>query len=143
GRSCPLSPRLLALDLAPAPVRRMFSAPFGHLRAAVDRVTRVDSRIGLFEYPRQRALLRHVAAHYEPRRPPAGPQIEVREASALLLSMLAHAGATDPGEVAQAFEAARAEVSPGRCQRTLVPRSDCDRHALERALGRRVEAAAR
>ncbi|TMA17665.1 MAG: hypothetical protein E6J84_07340, partial [Deltaproteobacteria bacterium] len=91
----------------------------------------------------QRVLLRHLAAHFEPRRPPAGPQIELREASSLLLSMLAHAGATDPGEVAQAFEAARAELSPGRFQLTLVPRSDCDLHALDRALDRLVETAPR
>src|SRR5204862_261909 len=83
---------------------------------AVGRLIRADSRIGLFEYTLQRVLLRHLAAHFGPRRPPGGPQVEVREASSLLLSMLAYAGATDPGEVARAFEAARAELSPGRFQ---------------------------
>ena len=142
-RTCPVEARLPVLDLALPALRRLSSAQCGDLRAAVDRLIRADSRIGLFEYTLQRVLLRHLAAHFEPRRPPAGPQIEVREASSLLLSMLAHAGATDPGEVAQAFEAARAELSPGRFQLTLLPRSDCDLHALDRALDRLVETAPR
>ena len=142
-RTCPVEARLPVLDLALPALRRLSSAQCGDLRAAVGRLIRADSRIGLFEYTLQRVLLRHLAAHFEPRRPPGGPQIEVREASSLLLSMLAHAGATDPGEVARAFEAARAELSPGRFQLTLLPRSDCDLHALDRALDRLVETAPR
>ncbi len=142
-RTCPVEARLPVLDLALPALRRLSSAQCGNLRAAVDRLIRADSRIGLFEYTLQRVLLRHLAAHFEPRRPPASPQIEVREASSLLLSMLAHAGATDPGEVARAFEAARAELSPGRFQLTLLPRSECDLRALDRALDRLVETAPR
>ena len=142
-RTCPVEARLPVLDLALPALRRLSSAQCGDLRAAVGRLIRADSRIGLFEYTLQRVLLRHLAAHFGPRRPPGGPQVEVREASSLLLSMLAYAGATDPGEVARAFEAARAELSPGRFQLTLLPRSDCDLHALDRALDRLVETAPR
>src|SRR5438067_4829109 len=142
-RTCPVEARLPVLDLALPALRRLSSAQCGDLRAAVGRLIRADSRIGLFEYTLQRVLLRHLAAHFESRRRPEGPQVEVREASSLLLSMLAYAGATDPGEVARAFEAARAELSPGRFQLTLLPRSDCDLHALDRALDRLVETAPR
>ena len=142
-RTCPVEARLPVLDLALPALRRLSSAQCGDLRAAVDRLIRADSRIGLFEYTLQRVLLRHLAAHFESRRPPERPQIEVREASSLLLSMLAHAGATDPGEAARAFEAARAELSPGRFQLTLLPRDDCGLRALDRALDRLVETAPR
>jgi Zn-dependent protease with chaperone function len=142
-RMCPVEARLPVLDLALPALRRLSSAQCDGFRAAVERLIRADSRIGLFEYTLQRVLLRHLAAHFDPRRPPKGPQIEVREASSLLLSMLAHAGTTDPAEVARAFEAARAELSPGRFQPTLLPRGDCSLHALDRALDRLVETAPR
>jgi hypothetical protein len=45
--------------------------------------------------------------------------------------------------VARAFEAARAELSPGRFQLTLLPRAECDLRALDRALDRLVETAPR
>jgi hypothetical protein len=142
-RSCPVEARLPVLDLTLPALRRLSNAQCGELRAAVDRLIRADSRIGLFEYTLQRVLLRHLAAHFEPRRAPAGPQIEVREAASLLLSIIAYAGATDPAEAARAFEAARAELSPGRFQLTLLPRGDCSLHTLDRALDRLVETAPR
>jgi len=144
-RTAPAEARLPILDLALPALRRLSSAQYGELRAAVDRLIRADSRIGLFEYTLQCVLLRHLAAHFEPKRPePAGgPQIEVVGALSVLLSMLAHAGATDPAEAARAFEAARAQLSGDRFFPALLPREKLDLRALDRALGRLRDTAPR
>jgi len=144
-RTAPAEARLPILDLALPALRRLSSAQYGELRAAVDRLIRADSRIGLFEYTLQCVLLRHLAAHFEPKRPePAGgPQIEVVGALSVLLSMLAHAGAADPAEAARAFEAARAQLSGDRFFPALLPREKLDLRALDRALGRLRDTAPR
>jgi len=88
------------------------------LRRPVDRLIRADSRHPASSSTRCKCvLLRHLAAHFEPKRPETGgggPQIEVVGALSVLLSMLAHAGAADPAEAARAFEAARAQLSGDR-----------------------------
>jgi len=144
-RTAPEEARLPILDLALPALRRLSSAQYSELRAAVDRLIRADSRIGLFEYTLQCVLLRHLAAHFEPKRPEsaAGPQIQVGDALSVLLSMLAHAGAADPAEAARAFEAARAQLSGGRFLPTLLPREKLDVRALDRALGRLRDTAPR
>jgi Zn-dependent protease with chaperone function len=144
-RTSPAEARLPILDLALPALRRLSSAQYGELRAAVDRLIRADSRIGLFEYTLQRVLLRHLAAHFEPRRPgpAADPQIQVGDALSVLLSILAHAGAADPAEAARAFAAARGELSGGRFRPTLLAREKLDLRALDRALGRLGETAPR
>jgi len=144
-RTAPAEARLPILDLALPALRRLSSAQYSELRVAVDRLIRADSRIGLFEYTLQCVLLRHLAAHFEPKRPePAGgPQIEVVGALSVLLSMLAHAGAADPAEAARAFEAARAQLSGDRFFPALLPREKLDLRALDRALGRLRDTAPR
>src|SRR5882724_1851018 len=144
-RTTPAEARLPILDLTLPALRRLSTAQYGELRAAVDRLIRADSRVGLFEYTLQCVLLRHLAVHFEPKRPEtaAGPQIEVREAVSMLLSMLAHAGATDPAEAAHAFEAARAQLSADRFVPTLLPREKLDLRGLDRALGRLRDTAPR
>src|SRR6267143_1330898 len=144
-RTAPEEARLPILDLALPALRRLSSAQYSELRVAVDRLIRADSRIGLFEYTLQCVLLRHLAAHFEPKRPEsaAGPQIQVGDALSVLLSMLAHAGAADPAEAARAFEAARAQLSGGRFLPTLLPREKLDVRALDRALGRLRDTAPR
>jgi len=144
-RAAPAEARLPILDLALPALRRLSSAQYGELRAAVDRLIRADSRIGLFEYTLQCVLLRHLAAHFEPNRPePArGPQIEVVGALSVLLSMLAYAGAPDPAEAARAFEAGRAQLSGDRFFPALLAREKLDLRALDRALGRLRDTAPR
>ena len=104
-----------------------------------------DSRIGLFEYTLQRVLLRHLGAHFKPQLEKAetSPPIQVADALSILLSMLAHAGAASPAEVASAFEAARAELSRERLRPMLLPREKCDVRALDGALGRLADTAPR
>jgi Zn-dependent protease with chaperone function len=144
-QTAPAEARLPILDLALPALRRLSAAQYGELRTAVDRMIRADARIDLFEYTLQRVLLRHLSAHFEARNePPApGPRIEVVEALSLLLSMLAHAGATDATGVARAFEAARKEVSTERFRPALLPRERCDLRALDRALERLGDTAPR
>jgi len=144
-RIAPAEARLPILDLALPALRRLSTAQYGELRAAVDRLIRADSRVGLFEYTLQCVLVRHLAAHFEPNRPQAaaGPQLEVREAVSVLLSMLSHAGAADPAEAARAFEAARAQLPADRFVPTLLAREKLDVRALDRALGRLRDTAPR
>jgi Zn-dependent protease with chaperone function len=144
-RTAPEEARLPILDLALPALRRLSSAQYGELRAAVDRLIRADSRIGLFEYTLQCVLLRHLAAHFEPKRPEpaAGPQIQIGDALSVLLSMLSHAGAAVPAEAARAFESARGQLSGVRSLPTLLPREKLDLRALDRALGRLRDTAPR
>jgi len=144
-RDCPAEARLPILNLALPALRRLSAAQYGELQAAVDRLVRADSRIGLFEYTLQRVLSRHLGAHFKPKLPDAGtsPQIQVVDAVSVLLSMLAYAGAAAPAEAARAFEAARAELLPGRFRPTLLPREKCDLRALDGALDRLADTAPR
>jgi Zn-dependent protease with chaperone function len=144
-QNCPAEARLPILDLALPALRRLSSAQYGELREAVGRLIRADSRISLFEYTLQRVLLRHLAAHFEPKReePAVGPQMKVDDALAVLLSIMSHAGSGDPAEASRAFEAARAELSPGRFRPTLLPRPQCDLPGLDRALRRLGDTAPR
>ena len=144
-RDCPAEARLPILNLALPALRRLSAAQYGELQAAVDRLVRADSRIGLFEYTLQRVLSRHLGAHFKPKLPDAGtsPQIQVVDAVSVLLSMLAYAGAAAPAEAARAFEAAQAELSPGRFRTTLLPREKCDLRLLDGALDRLADTAPR
>src|SRR5437868_6789678 len=144
-RDCPAEARLPILNLALPALRRLSTAQYGELQAAVDRLVRADSRIGLFEYTLQRVLSRPLGAHFKPKLPDAGtsPQIQVVDAVSVLLSMLAYAGAAAPAEAARAFEAARAELLPGRFRPTLLPREKCDLRALDGALDRLADTAPR
>jgi Zn-dependent protease with chaperone function len=145
-RDCPAEARLPILNLALPALRRLSAAQYGELQAAVDRLVRADSRIGLFEYTLQRVLSRHLGAHFKPRLPRAGtsPQIQVVDAVSVVLSMLAYAGAAAPAEAARAFEAARAELSPERFRPALLlPREKCDLRVLDSALDRLADTAPR
>ncbi|TMD63018.1 MAG: hypothetical protein E6I84_16365 [Chloroflexi bacterium] len=144
-RTCPPEARLPILDLAIPALRRLSVPQYGELCDAVDRLVRADSRIGLFEYTLQRVLLRHLGAHFKPQLEKAetSPPIQVADALSILLSMLAHAGAASPAEVASAFEAARAELSRERLRPMLLPREKCDVRALDGALGRLADTAPR
>jgi Zn-dependent protease with chaperone function len=137
-RDCPAETRLPILNLALPALQRLSAGQYGELRTAVDRLVSADSRLGLFEYTLQRALFRHLGAHFESnlRAAATSPQIQATDAASILLSMLAHAGAAAPAEAARAFEVACAELSQGRLRPTLLPREKCSLRALDGALGR-------
>ena len=143
-RTCPREARLAIVDLALPALRRLSTAQYGELREAVERLIRADSRIGLFEYTLQRVLTRHLAVHFQSEQPDvAAPPIEAGDAVSILLSMLAHAGSTDPQAAAGAFAAACAELSRGRFRPVLLPRERCDVRVLDRALTRLGDTAPR
>ena len=143
-RTCPAEARLPILDLALPALRRLSSAQYKELRDAVDRLIHADGRIGVFEYTLRCVLLRHLAAHFEPKRErKAAPQIQAGDALCVLLSLLAHAGSADPVEAARAFEVACAELSSGRFRLGLLPRDKCNVVALDGALCRLGDTAPR
>jgi Zn-dependent protease with chaperone function len=144
-RTCPTEARLPILDLALPALRRLSADQYGALRNAVERLVLADARIGLFEYTLQRVLLRHLGAHFKPRLANAGtsPPLQLADALSILLSMLAHAGAAAPAEVARAFEAGRAQLSRERLRAVLLPRERCDVRALDGALARLADTAPR
>ena len=144
-QACPVEARLPILDLAMPALRRLSSAQYGQLRAAVEALVRADSRLSLFEYTLQRVLVRHLSEHFEPKlREPAGaPVVRLDEALSVLLSAFVHAGAMDAAVSARAFAAAQAELLDGRFRLSLLAKEGCNLGAVDRALSRLADTAPR
>jgi Zn-dependent protease with chaperone function len=144
-QACPVEARLPILDLAMPALRRLSSAQYGQLRAAVKALVRADSRVSLFEYTLQRVLLRHLSEHFAPKRrePAAAPEVRLDEALSVLLSAFVHAGGMDAAVAARAFAAAQAEVSGNRFRLLLLAKEACNLGAVDRALSRLADTAPR
>jgi Zn-dependent protease with chaperone function len=135
--TCPLETRLPILDLSLPALRRLSPAQSEQLRAAVDALAQADSRLSLFEYTLECVLRRHLGVEFATA-PRIGSAAEVSfdQALSLVLSMLVHSGAVDPGSAARAFSAACLTLSANRPRPRLLSRQECSLGGLEGALSR-------
>jgi hypothetical protein len=134
----PAEARLPLLDLTLPALRLLSVEQFRTFRALVDALVRADARVSLFEYALHRVLLRHLEPAFAPRPAPRVSYYALRhlgEPVGVLLSALAHAGATEPASAAGAFAAGLAALGPqGPPRLALLPREQCTFRRLDDAL---------
>jgi len=102
--------RLPLVDLAVPALRQLTAEQYALFKDNVQHLIDADQRVDLFEYVLQRILLRHLAPQFEPRRRDVVQYHALKPLAghcAALLSVLAHAGSSDTGEVRRAFGLAR------------------------------------
>jgi Zn-dependent protease with chaperone function len=136
----PAEARLPLLDLTLPALRRLSESQYRAFRSTVDALVAADQRLTLFEYALHRVLLRHLEPAFAPGPPPRVSYYSLRQLGhpcAVLLSTLAHAGATTPEGAAAAFAAGAAALGP----RTppglaLLPSGECTFRRLDDALTR-------
>ncbi len=101
------SARLPLIDLALPALRSMTADQSAAFQANVHHLVQADSKIELFEWVLQKILLHHLGARHKPKKRAAARSAglsDVREESALLLTLLARVGSRDAQENQQAFE---------------------------------------
>jgi Zn-dependent protease with chaperone function len=132
----PVEARLPLVDLALPSLRRLSHPQFRTFSVAVGRLVAADSRMSLFEFTLHRVLVRHLEAHFEPRRAPAAapPVAGAPPPAVVLLSALSHVGHGQPEAAAAAFEAGRRVLGLGGV--SLCAPAACGLSAIGDALSR-------
>jgi Zn-dependent protease with chaperone function len=129
--------RLPLLELSTPALRAQSPASRQDLRKLARELALGDGRLSPFEFALLRLLERHVRLPGEaPSRPPGRPTPLIRhaEATAVVLSVLAHAGAGgDTAAAAAAFRRGQQHLGPV-AQMELLPAARCDGTGLERAV---------
>jgi Zn-dependent protease with chaperone function len=145
GRSSPAA-RLPLVDLALPALKQMSAQQYDTFRFAVQTLVEADRKISLFEFALQRTLLRHLAPHFTQVARPATHYYALgqlgRECS-VVLSALAHFGASDDATAAAAFNAGaavllRESVGLAAERLPLLPRAACSLDDFDAALGKLV-----
>lgn len=138
--------RLPLVDLALPALRGMSQEQFQVFRTNVARLTAADEKMDLFEFTLEKVMLRHLDSAF------LKPKVStvrfhslkpILHDAAVVLSVLAHAGHTDPEAAAKAFEAGRQRLADGSGAPDLemTPRDQCRISTMHQALDRLVEAA--
>jgi Zn-dependent protease with chaperone function len=128
--------RLPLLELAMPALRALPGPARTTLRADARALALADGRLLPFEFALLRLLEHHVRLPGEAPRRPAGrptPLVRHAAATAVVLSVLARAGAADDAAAAAAFARGRAHLGPAAALE-LLPPGRCDGTDLERAI---------
>jgi len=135
--------RLPLIDLSMPALRKMTAEEYAAFSANVQVLVDADGRVDLFEYALQKALLRHLGAHFEPPRKTKShfqsPKVLADECI-LLLSTLAYAGHETTGEAASAYGVAVDRLDLATQRPPLLPATSCKMTAFDYAVGRINEA---
>ncbi|MHC4854206.1 MAG: tellurite resistance TerB family protein, partial [Planctomycetota bacterium] len=137
--------RLPLIDLSLPALRGMSYEQFQVFRTNVMLLTSTDNKMDLFEFTLEKVLLRHLdSAFVRVKLPPARFHTlkPILHDCATVLSVLTHAGHSDPDAAAKAFRdgtkrLAHKGVVP---QLQITPRNECRLSVLHQALDRLVEA---
>jgi hypothetical protein len=127
--------RLALVDLAIPALRELSPAQYAAFKDNVEALIRADRRIDVFEWTLQRVLMQHLAPAFERVRTPKVRYHEVRQvapACAVVLSILAYAGASDRGAVATAFSLGARDLGLGDLE--LLPTEASGLADLDQAL---------
>jgi len=133
--------RLPLVEIAAGALRSLSVEQYRQFRSKVEALVAADARMDVFEFSLQAILLRGLDVHFALRRPDAVRYHRLQPLAhplAIVLSLLAHAGNSQPDQAGRAFQAAMAELSLAA---TVVPRDNCSLRALAAALDRLAEAA--
>jgi Zn-dependent protease with chaperone function len=137
--------RLPLVDLSLPALRGMSVEQFQVFRTNVARLTAADDKMDLFEFTLEKVLLRHLDSAFLRARVPSVRFTSLKPLlhdTAVVLSVLAHAGHTDSDAAAKAFDDGRQQLE----QRGVVPalqmtpRAECRLSTMNHALDRLVDA---
>jgi len=134
--------RLPLLDLAIAGLRELSPDQYAAFMENVDHLIGADEKVDLFEWILAKILRRHLAAHFAPTRSKPAQLYSLRplgEPCGVLLSALAHAGASEQGEAGKAFDHGASTLPPD-VETTFLPKEACSLEALDEAVDRLDEA---
>lgn len=108
ANALPASAKLPVLNLALPALRHMSPTQFERFRRALDAVISADQTIDLFEFAVQKAVKRHLEGYFYPQQSRVPIQYysyaPLLQDYAVVLSAVAHAGASDPEQAARAFQ---------------------------------------
>jgi Zn-dependent protease with chaperone function len=132
----PVEARLPLVEIAASALRLLSETQYRNFRELVQKMVDADARVDYFEFALLRSLERHLAAHFQPKRPPLRKYTAIEPllpACSMLLSTLAHAGSYDDDQVKKAFcEAELALRSEGGLR--LHDRGDAEVRRVDIAL---------
>ena len=137
--------RLPLVNLAIGSLRSLTAEQFGEFSETLAWLVASDGQTSLFEFVLQKIVQRHLAVKFTP-----APRVSVQYYTlkplvpdcALILSALAHVGATDAVQVQKAFSFGAPFLrTPADMQLTLLPLAECGIKPLDAALNRMALAA--
>jgi len=106
--------RLPIIDIAMPALKQLSHSQYAPFQANLAALIAIDSRVDLFEWALQKILSRHLVEHFHKPFPAAPRYLEPGQLTrelGLVLSVLAHAGATDRNGAQRAFDAAVRELA--------------------------------
>jgi hypothetical protein len=133
--------RLPVADMATPALKRLSPSQYAAFRQVVEVLTAADGKIDLFEYCLRVVLFGCLDVQFGLRPAPAvrfKSIAQVAPAATVILSALAYAGQSDPGDVNRAFQAGAADRLPGA---RLLPPEQCKFADFDAALGQLSQAA--
>jgi Zn-dependent protease with chaperone function len=105
-REVPVEARLPLVEIAATALRLLSEPQYRNYRELVQKLVDADAKVDYFEFALLRTLERHLAAHFEPKRPPRLKYTAIQPllpACSMLLSTLAHVGTDDETLAKKAF----------------------------------------
>jgi hypothetical protein len=115
-RDVPAEARLPLVEVASTALRLLSEPQYRDFRELVQKMVDADSKVNYFEFALLRSLERHLAAHFQPKRPPRLKYAALEPllpACSMLLSTLAHAGSDDDNQAKKAFYEAELALASG------------------------------
>jgi Zn-dependent protease with chaperone function len=126
--------RLPVADMAAPALKRLSPAQYAAFRQVVEVLTAADGKTDLFEYCLRVVLIGCLDVQFGLRPAPAVRYTSitvVAQPAAVVLSALAYAGQSDPGDIQRAFQAGAARLSGVQ----LLPPRQCTFDSFDAALG--------
>jgi Zn-dependent protease with chaperone function len=105
-REVPVEARLPLVEIAASALRLLSEPQYRQYRELVQKLVDADAKVDYFEFALLRSLERHLAAHFNPKRPPILKYTAIQPllpACSMLLSTLAHVGTDDDQQAKKAF----------------------------------------
>jgi hypothetical protein len=129
--------RLPLVEMAVPALCRLSGVQYLKLCETVDRLIEADEKVSLFEFALRQVLKRQLAGHFARRPRARAPQAsQIQEATATILSALAHTGTVPVSSVERAFAAGAEELAPAIGGIALADRAQCQIEDVGRALDR-------
>ncbi len=128
--------RLPIIDIAIPALKQLSDGQYPSFKANLVALINMDARVDLFEWSLQKILFRHLEGHFQK---PSSTTTRHSDAGqftrefALVLSVMAHTGATDQGSAQGAFEASAQSLAANSL--TLLAMDQISSADLDQALG--------
>ncbi|MBT8118981.1 MAG: M48 family metallopeptidase [Gammaproteobacteria bacterium] len=123
------------IDLALPTLREMTAEQYQRFKQCIQQLVSADKKVDLREWIIQRVVLQHLDEQYGHRRKPAAKYFvlgSAKQASELMLSLLAYLEHKDPLQAQQAFDTAKRSIGAGAL--AMLPKDAISLHSLNDAM---------